>query len=117
MRGLPQKSPDKRPAPAPGLPPLTREEFAKRLVGQVATFYAKPGSVVRGLPVAGAKMHLGQIIAAEPDGTKGPGSIPDCKVTIRGRTGKTATVSIFENHVSLCDTWNEAIARTNPPTP
>lgn len=117
MRGLPQKTPDKRPPADPGLPPLTREEFAKRLVGQVATFYAKPGSVVRGLPVAAAKMHVGQIIAAEPDGTKGPGAIPDYKVTIRGRTGKTATVSIFENHVSLCSTWNEAIARTEIPKP
>lgn len=117
MKGLPQKSSDKR-TEAPALPlSLTREEYAKRLVGQVATFYAKPGSVVRGIPVAGAKMHLGQIIAAEPDGTKGPGSIPDYKVTIRGRTGKTATVSIFENHVSLCDTWHEAIARTETPKP
>jgi len=117
MRGLPQKSPDKRPAPDQGLPPLTREEFAKRLVGQVATFYAKPGSVIRGLPVPGAKMHVGQIIAAEFTGMKGKGQIPDYKITLRGRTGKTAVVSMFENHVFLSDTWKEAIAQTEPPSP
>jgi hypothetical protein len=115
MRGLPQKS---ATPPAPALPSsLTREEFAKRLVGQVATFYAKPGAVVHGLPIPGAKMHVGQIIAAEFSGLRGKGQVPDYKITIRGRTGKTAAVSTFENHVSLCDTWNEAIAKTNPPTP
>lgn len=112
MRG--QKSPVKaQPAP-PALPPLTREEFAKRLVGQIATFYAKPNSVVRCLPIPGAKQHVGQIIAAEPAGTRGPGAVPDYKVTIRGRTGKTATVSIFDHHVSLCETWKDAIAKTEP---
>lgn len=117
MRGLPQKSFVKQPVPDPGPPPLTREEFAKRLVGQVATFYAKPNSVIRGLAIPGAKMHVGQIIAAEFAGLKGQGQIPDYKVTLRGRTGKTATVSTFENHVSPCETWKEAIAKTEPPTP
>jgi hypothetical protein len=113
MRGLPQKPVDRAPAAPPPAPlSLTREEVAKRLVGQVATFYAKPGSVVRMLAVPGAKLYVGQIIAAEFAGLRGKGEVPDYKVTIRGRTGKTAIVSTFDHYVRPFDTWKEAITHS-----
>jgi hypothetical protein len=60
--------------------------------------------------VPGSVLYVGQIIAAEPAGVKGKGLIPDFTVTIRGRTGKTATVSTFDHYVRTHDTWKDAIA-------
>jgi hypothetical protein len=98
--------PTESPAPA-----RTREQQAKELIGKIATFYARPGSVVRGIPIPGRTQHVGQIVAAEYSGNA-RGNLPDFRVTVRGRTGKTATVSSFDHYLCLHDTWQEALAYT-----
>jgi hypothetical protein len=83
------------------------------MVGKVATFYPVKGCVVAGLPKAGAPARFtGQVIAATPAPALQPGNVPDYTLTVRGRTGRTATISLTENHASLFDTWAEANPQT-----
>lgn len=79
-----------------------------KYVGQIAAFYPKPGAVIGCVPVAGSIRHVGAVVAVAPTGPTKRGAIPDFAVTIRGRSGRTATVSMVENYVTLFPTWHEA---------
>jgi hypothetical protein len=79
-----------------------------KFVGKVCAFYAKPGMVQRGIPVAGATRHIGAVIAAKPLPPAQPGDIPNFNLTVRGRSGRVAEVSMVDQHANLFDTWHEA---------
>ena len=87
---------------------MTRDEQAQKMVGQVATFYPRPETIVDGLAPDGLTRYIGQVISATPCEPKGVGLVPDFSLTIRGKTGKTATVSMFTNYVNLHPTWQAA---------
>lgn len=52
--------------------------------------------------------YCGQIVAAKPLPPTARGQIPNALLTVRGRTGKTATVNLVEQYASIHDTWGEA---------
>jgi hypothetical protein len=52
---------------------------------------------------------VGVVIAAKPLPPTERGAIPDCQLTLRGRSGKEAVVSIVENYCAPFPTWDEAI--------
>lgn len=87
---------------------------ASRFVGKIAAFYPKPGAVKSGLPVSGAARYVGAVVGAKPSAPTKRGSIPDFELTIRGKSGRIATVSMVENYVNLFETWHEAASDAKP---
>ena len=85
-------------------------EQAQSFIGKVATFFPDPKAVAKGMTATGAVIYAGQVISATFTGHRGAGKIPDFTLTVRGKTGKVATVSIYENHVQLHDLWDTAIS-------
>jgi hypothetical protein len=85
------------------------DEQAQSFIGKIATFFPDPAAVTKGMTAAGAVIYAGQVTAATFTGHKGTGKIPDFFLTVRGKTGKTANVSIYDNHVQIHDLWDTAI--------
>lgn len=108
-RGMPQQAAAPTAAPAPA---ITREAQAAKLVGQLCTFFPRAGCVSGGLRLPNCPRYAGQIVAAKPLPATARGALPDLELVVRGRTGKTATVSAVENYVSIKATWAEALADT-----
>lgn len=46
---------------------------------------------------------VGEVIALEYIGRRGPSAIPDYRLTIRGATGAKLTVSMFETYATIDD--------------
>jgi methylaspartate ammonia-lyase len=86
------------------------DEHAQSFIGKIATFFPDPSAVTKGMTAADAVIYAGQVTAAAFNGHKGAGKIPDFTLTVRGKTGKTATVSIYENHIQIHDLWDTAIS-------
>ena len=78
------------------------------LVGKVCTFFPKLDSVVNCLRQPLTTRYLGQIVAATPAPPVGKSQIPDFTLTVRGKTGKTATISMTLNYATIHDTWTKA---------
>jgi hypothetical protein len=89
------------PPPVAPAPAYSRTEQAARMVGKIATFTPTPESSTRA---------AGAITAARYIGEAGPGKIPDFELTLQGRTGRTATVSMFHTRATLFDSWGEALS-------
>lgn len=87
-----------------------RDEQAKSFVGMIAAFYPSPTMVKLCLPQPNAKRYHGTVIAASPDVPAQPSAISDFALSVRGRTGKVARVSLVNHYVSLYRTWPEALA-------
>ncbi len=86
------------------------------MVGKIATFYElRDGMVHHGLPMQGAKMLVGQVIAAKWSPNVTPGDIPSGRLIVRGRSGKTKEVWMTEQYTQLFDTWEEAIEHQKLP--
>jgi len=83
-----------------------------KYVGQIAAFYPKPGAVIGCVPVAGSVRHVGAVVGAKPNGITKRGAIPDTLLTIRGKSGRTVTVSMVESYTQLFPTWHEAASDT-----
>ena len=99
------------PPLAPTTPPTpTAAQRAADLKGRICSFYPAPGCVVGCVPVKGATRYAGTITAASPAPPVQPGNVPDFTVTIQGRTGKTATVSVTLNYVTLHPSWDAALS-------
>jgi hypothetical protein len=77
-------------------------------IGKICAFYAKPGQVKNGLPVPGATRHIGAVVASKPTTNAQPGDIPNHILTVRGRSGRTAEVSMVDQYANLFETWHEA---------
>jgi hypothetical protein len=77
-------------------------------LGKVAAFYPSPAAVVRCLPVPGAQIVVGEIIDARTM-PAARGNIPTLSLTIKGRSGRTATVCLVDNFVRTFTTWAEAL--------
>lgn len=52
---------------------------------------------------------VGQVVEVKAKEPYGVGSIPDCLVTIKGRSGKTFTGSFVETYAEVYPTWSEAL--------
>jgi hypothetical protein len=81
-------------------------------VGKVCAFFPKPNSVIMGLRQPNTPRYHGQIIAAAPAPPVGKGKVPDFTLTVRGKTGKTATISMTLNYATLHDLWEQAALDT-----
>lgn len=103
MRGMPQQA----PAQSRHIE-VTPAERAAKLIGRIVSFFPTTGAVHRCLRLPNTPRFAGQIIAVSKSTVTDLGSIPDLHVTIRGRTGRTATVSLTENFVSFHDNWTDA---------
>lgn len=80
-----------------------------KYVGKICAFYPKPGQVKKCLPVPGAVPRvIGAVIASNPTTNAQPGDIPNHILTVRGRSGRIAEVSMVEQYANLFDTWHEA---------
>jgi len=103
MRGMPQQAPAQ-----PRHIEVTPAERAAKLIGRIVSFFPTTGAVHRCLRLPNTPRFAGQIISATEITPTNLGAIPDFEVTIRGRTGRTATVSLTENFVSIHDNWTDA---------
>lgn len=77
-------------------------------VGRICSFHRDASaSVVLCLPVKPFVVFLGTVKAAT---AKEParGGIPDVVLTVEGRTGKLAKVSLVDHYVRFHDSWLEA---------
>jgi hypothetical protein len=81
---------------------------APDLIGRVVAFFPKADAVKRGVRQPGTVRYVGQIIAATDAPPVGKGKVPDFTLTVRGKTGKTATISMTLNYATLHDTWKSA---------
>lgn len=81
---------------------------APDFVGKVCAFFPKTDAVIRGVRQPGTVRYVGQVIAAAPAPPVGPGKVPDFTLTVRGKTGKTATISMTLNYATVHETWKQA---------
>ena len=88
---------------------------AESYIGKIAAFYVQRGAIVQGLPHGGAKKLVGEVIAIKPAPAAEPGNIPNCILTVRGRSGQTMDVYLVEQYASLFPTWEEALAEQLKP--
>lgn len=80
--------------------------IATDFIGKVATFFLQPDSVEGCLAKPCSRILVGQIIAAKA--APAIHGIPDFTITVRGKTGKTLTVSMYHHYLRTHDTWREA---------
>lgn len=85
-----------------------------KYVGLIAAFYPSPGAVKNCMELNGAKRHVGAVVGTKPNGTTQRGAIPDTLLTIRGKSGRTVTVSLVESYAQLFPTWHEAASVSQP---
>jgi hypothetical protein len=77
-------------------------------IGKICAFYTKLGQVKGCVPLPGATRAIGAVIASKPTTPAQPGNIPNHILTVRGRSGRTAEVSMVEQFCCLYETWHEA---------
>jgi len=82
------------------------------LIGKIATFYPHPEQVKLGLAQPGAVQLVGQVVAITPASPTVRGNIPDFTVSIKGRSGRTANISLVETYLRIFPDWETAIAAT-----
>ena len=73
-------------------------------LGRIATFQAQPKQP--------RPRYAGQIIRVDFTGRQEPGNVPNFRLTVRGRTGKVATVDLLDQRADIFPTWPEAIEDT-----
>lgn len=81
---------------------------APDLVGKVCVFFPGTNAIIRGVRQPGTIRYTGQVISATDAPPVGKGKVPDFTLTVRGKTGKTATISMTLNYATIHDTWKEA---------
>lgn len=86
-------------------------------IGKIARFYPNTTSVVLCLPLPNAVRMVGAVIGAKSLPPTQRGGIPDMELTVRGKSGRIATVSFVENYCTLFETWHEAAEDTDQPQP
>ena len=76
-------------------------------LNKVVTFHPI-GTCPHGVPKP-KTCAVGVVIAAKPIPPTQRGNIPDIEVTVRGRSGRDAILSVVENYCASFSTWAEAI--------
>jgi hypothetical protein len=61
-------------------------------------------------PEAEGQKICGEIIDVKPLPNFEPGNIPDCMVTLRGRTGRTKSLSLVAHYAVIHESASDAIA-------
>lgn len=84
-------------------------------IGAWVSFYAEPDSVALCVPVPGARRFCGQVVAVTPLPASQPGNIPDCCLTVRGRSGKRVSFAFVAHYTTIHASKDEAIADTLSP--
>jgi len=84
-------------------------------IGVWVSAFAEPDSVALLVPMPGALRICGQVIGVKPLPPSQPGNIPDCCLTIRGRSGKTMSLSYVAHYVTEHASQAEAVADTKAP--
>jgi hypothetical protein len=79
----------------------------KDLLFKVAVM--QPMGTVTHLIADREKAIVGQVVEIKAKEPYGIGSIPDCLVTIKGRSGKTFTASFVETYTEIYPAWSEAL--------
>lgn len=79
-------------------------------MGRIVSFYPKPEMVKEGVIQPGAKRAAGTVMGCLPVAPAKPGDLPDLTLSVRGRTGRHATISVVENYAKRHETWAEADA-------
>jgi hypothetical protein len=85
---------------------------APEMVGKVCAFFHAKDAVIRGLRQPNTPRYDGQVIAAAPAPPVGTGKVPDFTLTVRGKTGKTLTISMTLNYATIYDLWKDAALDT-----
>ncbi len=80
---------------------------AESWLNKVVTFQPT-GTCPHGLPKP-KSAAVGVVVAAKALSPTKRGAIPDIELTVRGRSGKEAVLSVVENYCSQFPTWGEAI--------
>jgi hypothetical protein len=78
--------------------------------GWKAVFYPSVSDVIRGVVQSHIRPVMGEIVKVEKLEPTRRGNIPNALVTVRGRSGKVATVNLVEQHLAAFPTWTEAEA-------
>lgn len=69
----------------------------------------QPEGSVKGMVADRTKALVGQVVKVAPTNPYGKYQIPDCLITIKGRSGKQITVSFVESYAEIYPTWSEAL--------
>lgn len=83
-------------------------------VGAWLSIYTSPEAVRGCLPLPSARRIAGQVIGCKPLPHFQPGNIPTCAVTIRGRSGRTATLDFTACYGTVHASQAGAIAEATP---
>lgn len=80
------------------------------LIGRICSFTPNPDSISGCLPSENQVRYCGAVLRVEaaPD-YKG---LPTCLATVRGRSGKQATINFTECYATMHDSWREAERNT-----
>ena len=89
--------------------------FSDSYIGKIAAFYVQRGAIAQGLPHGGAKKLVGVVIAIKPAPAAEPGNIPNCILTVRGRSGKTMDVYLIEQWATIHPSWEDALEELKRP--
>jgi len=81
---------------------------AEDFVGKVCAFFPTKDAVIRGVRQPNTTRYHGQVIASADAPPVGKGKIPDFSLTVRGKTGKTLTISMTLNYATIHDSWKRA---------
>ena len=81
-------------------------------LGTWVTAYAESDSVALCVPVPGSTRIAGEVIDCKALPNAQPGDIPDCCLTIRGRSGRTLSLSFVAHYVTTHKSMAEAVAAT-----
>ena len=80
------------------------------LNGTWVSFYTLPDQVKLCSPLPTAKRACGEVIGWKKAEPVGPSKIPDIALTVRGRSGRTAEISLVRNYVTRHASMKDAIA-------
>lgn len=83
--------------------------------GDWISFYADLGSVELCCPVNGKARVCGQVIGIKP--LTRTDKIPSAALTVRGRSGRTATIDMVEHYVTEHASQAEAVNACKPASP
>jgi hypothetical protein len=76
---------------------MTRESQAKTFLGEIFRFRPDPSDP--------SKIFRGQCIAATFIGHHAETGLPDFRLILRGRSGKTLEISLITNYAYTCTSW------------
>lgn len=78
--------------------------------GEIVSFYPDPGMVKDAVVQPGAKRAVGTVMGVIAKPAAEPGAIPDLQLSVRGRSGRCAFISVVQNYAKRHESFAAADA-------